>query len=50
MAEQMNRWKMSVKKSLSASEETRKSKLGGVSRTFSCVLHVFDLLTQNIAY
>jgi hypothetical protein len=31
MAEQMNRWKMSVKKSLSASEETRKSKLGGVS-------------------
>jgi hypothetical protein len=31
VAEQMKRWKMNVKKSLSASEETSKSKLGGVS-------------------
>ena len=45
----MKRWKNSVRQFLVASEETSKFKLdGGVSWTFPCVLHIFDLLSQNI--
>jgi hypothetical protein len=48
-AEQIKRWKNSVTKFLLVPEETSKSKLNGsVLGTLPCVLHFFDLLTQNI--